>query len=89
MYKTAEAIKLAGGKVTREPGPVPGIKTKITACVDPDGWKTVCLYGHFQHYFQHVVTFISGNELFVTDLFSTPLMYQVFVDNVDFHKELD
>ncbi|KAJ1378966.1 Vicinal oxygen chelate, partial [Sesbania bispinosa] len=40
VYKTAEAIKLAGGKITREPGPVPGIKTKITSCVDPDGWKT-------------------------------------------------
>ncbi|CAL0324005.1 unnamed protein product [Lupinus luteus] len=41
VYRTAEAIKLAGGTVTREPGPVPGINTKITACVDPDGWKTV------------------------------------------------
>ncbi|KAE9588176.1 putative lactoylglutathione lyase [Lupinus albus] len=41
VYRTAEAIKLAGGKVTREPGPVPGINTKITACIDPDGWKTV------------------------------------------------
>ncbi|KAG4992098.1 hypothetical protein AAZX31_09G176500 [Glycine max] len=53
VYKTAEAIKLAGGKITREPGPVPGIKTKITLCVDPDGWKTV------------------------------------FVDNVDFRRELE
>ncbi|KAJ1386770.1 Vicinal oxygen chelate [Sesbania bispinosa] len=53
VYKTAEAIKLAGGKITREPGPVPGIKTKITSCVDPDGWKTV------------------------------------FVDNVDFLRELE
>lgn len=46
MYKTAEAIKLSGcgGKVTREPGPLPGINTKITACLDPDGWKTVCLF---------------------------------------------
>ncbi|TKY44595.1 lactoylglutathione lyase, chloroplast [Spatholobus suberectus] len=41
VYKTAEAIKLAGGKITREPAPVPGIRTKITSCVDPDGWKTV------------------------------------------------
>ncbi|OIW16086.1 hypothetical protein TanjilG_00043 [Lupinus angustifolius] len=55
VYKTAEVIKLAGvgGKVTREPGPIPGISTKITACLDPDGWKTV------------------------------------FVDNVDFLKELE
>ncbi|KAG5014679.1 putative lactoylglutathione lyase, chloroplastic [Glycine max] len=44
VYKTAEAIKLAGGKITREPGPLPGINTKITACLDPDGWKSVCLF---------------------------------------------
>ncbi|XP_022754999.1 probable lactoylglutathione lyase, chloroplastic [Durio zibethinus] len=53
VYKTAEAVKLFGGKITREPGPLPGINTKITACVDPDGWKTV------------------------------------FVDNIDFLKELE
>ncbi|KAL7134799.1 hypothetical protein ABFS83_11G050000 [Erythranthe nasuta] len=53
VYKTAEAIKLSGGKITREPGPLPGLNTKITACLDPDGWKTV------------------------------------FVDNIDFLKELE
>ncbi|XP_047946143.1 probable lactoylglutathione lyase, chloroplastic [Salvia hispanica] len=53
VYRTAEAVKLCGGKVTREPGPLPGINTKITACLDPDGWKTV------------------------------------FVDNIDFLKELE
>ena len=53
VYKTAEAIKLFGGKITREPGPLPGISTKITACLDPDGWKSV------------------------------------FVDNIDFLKELE
>ncbi|KAK7379984.1 hypothetical protein VNO78_32291 [Psophocarpus tetragonolobus] len=53
VYKTAEAIKLAGGKIISEPGPVPVIRTKITSCVDPDGWKTV------------------------------------FVDNVDFRRELE
>ncbi|CAH1448971.1 unnamed protein product [Lactuca virosa] len=53
VYKTAEAVKLFGGKITREPGPLPGISTKITACLDPDGWKTV------------------------------------FVDNIDFVKELE
>uniref|UniRef100_A0A5B6Z7V2 Lactoylglutathione lyase n=1 Tax=Davidia involucrata TaxID=16924 RepID=A0A5B6Z7V2_DAVIN len=53
VYKTAEAIKLFGGSITREPGPLPGINTKITACLDPDGWKSV------------------------------------FVDNVDFLKELE
>ncbi|KAK1285870.1 putative lactoylglutathione lyase, chloroplast [Acorus calamus] len=52
VYKSAEAVRLFGGKVTREPGPLPGINTKITACLDPDGWKSV------------------------------------FVDNIDFAKEL-
>ncbi|KAM0939612.1 putative lactoylglutathione lyase [Dioscorea sansibarensis] len=41
VYRTAEAIKICGGKIIREPGPLPGINTKITACLDPDGWKTV------------------------------------------------
>ncbi|KAG6483210.1 probable lactoylglutathione lyase, chloroplastic [Zingiber officinale] len=54
VYKTADAIKLhGGGRITREPGPLPGINTKITACLDPDGWKSV------------------------------------FVDNIDFAKELE
>ena len=39
VYKTAKAIKLAGGKITWEAGPLPGINTKITACLDPDGWN--------------------------------------------------
>lgn len=41
VYKTAEAVRTFGGKITREPGPLPGINTKITACLDPDGWKSV------------------------------------------------
>ncbi|MCO5565041.1 hypothetical protein L7F22_018711 [Adiantum nelumboides] len=41
VYKTAKLLKEFGGKVTREPGPLPGINTKITAVLDPDGWKTV------------------------------------------------
>ncbi|KAL7187626.1 hypothetical protein ACSBR1_037649 [Camellia fascicularis] len=41
VYKTAEAIQLCGGKIILEPGPLPGINTKITACLDPDGWKSV------------------------------------------------
>ncbi|KAL3744412.1 hypothetical protein ACJRO7_013648 [Eucalyptus globulus] len=53
VYKTAEAIKLFDGIIALEPGPLPGINTKITACLDPDGWKSV------------------------------------FVDNVDFLKELE
>ncbi|GAV84615.1 Glyoxalase domain-containing protein [Cephalotus follicularis] len=53
VYRTAAAIELYGGQVTREPGPLPVINTKITACLDPDGWKLV------------------------------------FVDNIDFFKELE
>lgn len=41
VYKTAKLLKEFGGKITREPGPLPGINTKITAVLDPDGWKSV------------------------------------------------
>lgn len=45
VYKSGEVVNLVtqelGGKVTRQPGPLPGINTKITAFLDPDGWKTV------------------------------------------------
>lgn len=50
VYRTAEAIRLFGGKITREPGPLPGINTKITACLDPDGWKTVWLPDNYIKY---------------------------------------
>jgi len=45
VYKSGEVIKLVtqelGGKITRQPGPLPGLGTKITSFLDPDGWKTV------------------------------------------------
>ncbi|KAK1367782.1 Lactoylglutathione lyase [Heracleum sosnowskyi] len=41
VYKTAEAIKKFGGVITLQPGPLPILNTKITACLDPDGWKSV------------------------------------------------
>ncbi|KAK2632513.1 hypothetical protein EUGRSUZ_L01448 [Eucalyptus grandis] len=45
VYKSGEVVKLVieelGGKITRQPGPLPGINTKITSFLDPDGWKTV------------------------------------------------
>lgn len=66
VYKTAEAIKLSGGKITREPGPLPGINTKITACLDPDGWKTVWL----------VKTLCFSD--YVTGIFFFPSFHQCF-----------
>ncbi|CAI8590680.1 unnamed protein product [Vicia faba] len=45
VYKSAEVVKIVtqelGGKITRQPGPIPGINTKITSFLDPDGWKIV------------------------------------------------
>jgi len=38
-YATCEKIKLAGGNVTREPGPVKGGDTVIAFVTDPDGYK--------------------------------------------------
>ncbi|KAL2941431.1 Lactoylglutathione lyase GLX1 [Bienertia sinuspersici] len=45
VYKSAEVVNLAnqelGGKITRQPGPIPGLNTKIVSFLDPDGWKSV------------------------------------------------
>ncbi|CAK9320920.1 unnamed protein product [Citrullus colocynthis] len=45
VYKSAEVVNLVnqelGGKITRQPGPLSGIGTKIVSFLDPDGWKTV------------------------------------------------
>lgn len=41
VYKTGEQIKAAGGKLLREPGPLPGLGTKILSTTDPDGYKYV------------------------------------------------
>lgn len=39
IYETCEAVRQAGGKITREPGPVKGGKTVIAFVEDPDGYK--------------------------------------------------
>ena len=39
VEQTCERIRAAGGKVTREPGPVKGGKTVIAFVEDPDGYK--------------------------------------------------
>ncbi|KAB2027324.1 hypothetical protein ES319_D05G026300v1 [Gossypium barbadense] len=39
VAKTVELIKIKGGKVTREPGPVKGGTTVIAFVEDPDGYK--------------------------------------------------
>ncbi|XP_012452100.1 lactoylglutathione lyase GLX1 [Gossypium raimondii] len=45
VYKSGEVVEHViqelGGQVTRKPGPIPGLNTKITSFLDPDGWKTV------------------------------------------------
>lgn len=38
IYSTCDAIKAAGGNVTREPGPVKGGTTEIAFVKDPDGY---------------------------------------------------
>ncbi|MCW8346712.1 lactoylglutathione lyase [Vibrio sp. ZSDZ65] len=38
IYSTCDAIKAAGGNVTREPGPVKGGTTQIAFVKDPDGY---------------------------------------------------
>ncbi|MEF1279486.1 lactoylglutathione lyase [Vibrio fortis] len=38
IYNTCDAIKAAGGNVTREPGPVKGGSTHIAFVKDPDGY---------------------------------------------------
>lgn len=47
VYKSAEAVELVtkelGGKILRQPGPLPGLNTKIASFLDPDGWKVVWL----------------------------------------------
>ena len=39
IYSTCEAIRDAGGNITREPGPVKGGTTEIAFVEDPDGYK--------------------------------------------------
>lgn len=39
LYKTCEDIRVAGGTITREPGPVLGGNTLIAFVQDPDGYK--------------------------------------------------
>ncbi|USE34527.1 lactoylglutathione lyase [Endozoicomonas sp. SCSIO W0465] len=39
IYATCDAIRKAGGKITREPGPVLGGTTEIAFVEDPDGYK--------------------------------------------------
>ncbi|WP_369410421.1 lactoylglutathione lyase [Neiella litorisoli] len=39
VYATCDAIRAAGGTITREPGPVKGGTTEIAFVEDPDGYK--------------------------------------------------
>ena len=58
VHKTADAIKACGGKIVREAGPLPGLNTKITAILDPEGWKSASdhypqIYFRLLNKFQH------------------------------------
>lgn len=39
IYKTCESVKLKGGKVIREAGPMQGSTTILAFIEDPDGYK--------------------------------------------------
>jgi lactoylglutathione lyase len=39
IYATCDAVRQAGGNITREPGPVKGGSTMIAFITDPDGYK--------------------------------------------------
>lgn len=39
IYETCKKVSAAGGKITREPGPVKGGSTVIAFVEDPDGYK--------------------------------------------------
>lgn len=39
IYQACDTIRAAGGKITREPGPVLGGSTHIAFVEDPDGYK--------------------------------------------------
>jgi len=39
IYATCDAVRKAGGNITREPGPVKGGTTVIAFVTDPDGYK--------------------------------------------------
>lgn len=39
IYATCEAVRTAGGTISREPGPVKGGSTVIAFVTDPDGYK--------------------------------------------------
>lgn len=45
IYKTCEAIRTRGGKVTREPGPMKHGTTVIAFVTDPDGYKIELIEG--------------------------------------------
>ncbi|PNY15106.1 lactoylglutathione lyase-like protein, partial [Trifolium pratense] len=93
VYKSAEVVDIVtqelGGKITRQPGPIPGLNTKITSFLDPDGWKT---YLSSKTYLRRpVATTVMalwlgiGAKLHIEPLF----IIMVLVDNHDFLKELE
>ncbi|XP_058202500.1 probable lactoylglutathione lyase, chloroplastic isoform X1 [Rhododendron vialii] len=78
VYKTAEAIKVFGGKIALQPGPLPGINTKIMACLDPDGWKSV---GYHQRYTNQDYLEPEANQVLSQSPFNSPSFYSNRIKN--------
>ncbi|KAL9400192.1 hypothetical protein Peur_009153 [Populus x canadensis] len=57
QINSAEAVKLCGGKIVREPGPKPVINTKITASLDPEVGrrKRYIIYQPLQRFLHHII----------------------------------
>jgi len=48
IYQACDAVKVNGGAVTREPGPVKGGSTVIAFVTDPDGYKIELIERSFE-----------------------------------------
>jgi hypothetical protein len=56
VYKSGEQIKAAGGKITREPGPLPGVLPAAVACTPDVPMHASCSFLHIQRSSSAAVT---------------------------------
>ncbi|CAM9437356.1 unnamed protein product [Chrysoparadoxa australica] len=85
VFKAAEHIEAAGYVVTRAPGPVPGIGTKITAVRDPDDYKI----GDEFHSILSPFRMTPDRSLILFSSLAVRAMIKVLVDAEDLEKELE